>query len=86
MYSQPHTLFAAEFMGSNNRLHGKITHVEGGRARIAGAKWALWGKATGDIRVGQEGTAVIRVERLHFAETTEDNFIELPLLHQHVLG
>ena len=86
MYSQPSTLFAAEFMGSNNRLHGKITHVEGGRARIAGAKWALWGKPSGDVRVGQDGTAVIRVERMNIADTADDNALELPLLTSMYLG
>ncbi len=28
MYGNPATLFAAEFMGSNNRLHGKVTALE----------------------------------------------------------
>ncbi len=34
MYGSPATLFAAEFMGSNNRLHGKVMALENGRARI----------------------------------------------------
>jgi iron(III) transport system ATP-binding protein len=37
MYGSPKkTLFTAEFMGSNNRLHGKVTDVRDGRARIEG--------------------------------------------------
>ncbi len=36
MYGSPATLFAAEFMGSNNRLHGKVMALENGRARIEG--------------------------------------------------
>ncbi len=28
MYGSPATLFAAEFMGSNNRLHGKVMALE----------------------------------------------------------
>ena len=40
MYGSPATLFAAEFMGSNNRLHGKVTAVgssgRGGQRRPAG--------------------------------------------------
>ena len=43
MYGSPRTLFAAEFMGSNNRLHGTVTDLDNGRARIEGASWALWG-------------------------------------------
>ncbi|MBX4426213.1 ABC transporter ATP-binding protein, partial [Mycobacterium tuberculosis] len=30
MYGSPATLFAAEFMGSNNRLHGKVMALENG--------------------------------------------------------
>ncbi|STR70585.1 ABC transporter ATP-binding protein [Raoultella ornithinolytica] len=86
MYGNPATLFAAEFMGSNNRLHGKITDVMDGRARIEGASWALWGIADGRVSVGQEATAVIRVERLCLGATPQDNMLELPLLTSMYLG
>lgn len=39
MYGSPSTLFTAEFMGSNNRLHGKIIDVRDGKARIEGKDW-----------------------------------------------
>ncbi|MDU2541707.1 MAG: ABC transporter ATP-binding protein [Klebsiella sp.] len=64
MYGSPATLFAAEFMGSNNRLHGKVTALENGRARVEGASWTLWGRAGEGVSVGEPATAVIRVERL----------------------
>ena len=86
MYGNPATLFAAEFMGSNNRLHGKITDVVDGRARIEGASWALWGMADGRVNVGQDATAVIRVERLCLGATPQDNMLELPLLTSMYLG
>ncbi|MBP2167868.1 iron(III) transport system ATP-binding protein [Erwinia toletana] len=86
MYGTPSTLFAAEFMGSNNRLHGKITEVAEGKARIEGAKWALWGRAGAGVSVGQHATAVIRVERLHFSESPAENSLELPLLTSMYLG
>ncbi|MCU5773985.1 ABC transporter ATP-binding protein [Erwiniaceae bacterium BAC15a-03b] len=86
MYGTPQTLFAAEFMGSNNRLHGKITDVAEDRARIAGANWALWGRAGAGVTVGQDATAVIRVERLHFSESPVENSLELPLLTSMYLG
>ena len=69
MYGNPATLFAAEFMGSNNRLHGKITDVVDGR-----------------VNVGQDATAVIRVERLCLGATPQDNMLELPLLTSMYLG
>ncbi|WP_202979904.1 hypothetical protein, partial [Xylella fastidiosa] len=56
------TLFTAEFMGSNNRLDGKVTEVRDGQARIEGRGWALWGKAGEGVTAGQDATAVIRVD------------------------
>lgn len=86
MYGNPTTLFAAEFMGSNNRLRGKVTALENGRARIEGASWALWGMAGEGVSVGQQATAVIRVERLRLGSSPEDNMLELPLLTSMYLG
>ncbi|WP_159872430.1 MULTISPECIES: ABC transporter ATP-binding protein [unclassified Raoultella] len=86
MYGNPTTLFAAEFMGSNNRLRGKITALESGRARIEGASWALWGMAGEGVSIGEEATAVIRVERLRLGSSPEDNMLELPLLTSMYLG
>lgn len=86
MYSQPSTLFAAEFMGSNNRLHGRITDVLNGRARIEGESWSLWGIAGSDLRAGQEATAVIRVERVQLVDAIDENVLELPLLTSMYLG
>ena len=86
MYGNPSTLFAAEFMGSNNRLHGKVTALEDGRARVEGASWALWGRAGEGVSVGQPATAVIRVERLRLDCSPQDNSLELPLLTSMYLG
>lgn len=86
MYGSPRTLFAAEFMGSNNRLHGTVTDLDNGRARIEGANWALWGMAGEGVSVGAEATAVIRVERLRIASSPEENMLELALLTSMYLG
>uniref|UniRef100_UPI003F56B22F ABC transporter ATP-binding protein n=1 Tax=Klebsiella aerogenes TaxID=548 RepID=UPI003F56B22F len=86
MYGNPATLFAAEFMGSNNRLHGKVTALEDGRARVEGASWALWGRAGEGVSIGQPATAVIRVERLRLDCSPQDNSLELPLLTSMYLG
>ncbi|MDR8433734.1 ABC transporter ATP-binding protein, partial [Acinetobacter baumannii] len=72
MYGSPATLFAAEFMGSNNRLHGKVMALENGRARIEGASWSLWGRAGEGVSVGEPATAVIRVERLQLDGAAQD--------------
>jgi len=73
-------------MGSNNRLHGKITELSNGRARIEGKDWALWGLAAEGVQVGQEATAVIRVEQVKLGDSAEGNQIELPLLTSMYLG
>lgn len=86
MYGSPRTLFAAEFMGSNNRLHGTVTDLDNGRARIEGASWALWGMAGEGVSVGAEATAIIRVERLRITSSPEENMLELALLTSMYLG
>lgn len=86
MYGSPRTLFTAEFMGSNNRLHGKITEVSEGKARIQGVDWALWGRAAEGVTVGQDATAVIRVERVRLTDGPEENALALPLLTSMYLG
>src|SRR6478736_994410 len=45
MYGQPETLFTADFMGSNNRLDGRIGDVRDGTASIEGDGWRLHGAA-----------------------------------------
>lgn len=86
MYGSPSTLFTAEFMGSNNRLFGKVTEVREGLARIEGKDWVLWGKAGEGVKVGQDATAVIRVERVRLGGDPQGNQIELPLLTCMYLG
>lgn len=86
MYGSPKTLFTAEFMGSNNRLHGKVTEVREGRARIEGKGWVLWGQAGEGVQSGDEATAVIRVERVAVVEGPGENQLELPLLTSMYLG
>ncbi|WP_196062695.1 MULTISPECIES: ABC transporter ATP-binding protein [unclassified Serratia (in: enterobacteria)] len=86
MYGSPATLFTAEFMGSNNRLFGKVTEIREGNARIEGKDWGLWGKAGAGLITGQEATAVIRVERVRLGEDPQGNQISLPLLTSMYLG
>ena len=86
MYGTPKSLFTAEFMGSNNRLNGQISELKDGYARIQGSSWTLWGKPVGDLSIGQEVTAIIRVEQVKLNDTSEENYLELPLLTKMYLG
>ena len=47
LYGQPRTLFVADFMGSNNKLEGKVVERRGAAALLAGDGWQLWGEARG---------------------------------------
>jgi iron(III) transport system ATP-binding protein len=86
MYGSPATLFCAEFMGSNNRLAGKVTSIEGGWARVDGDGWSLKGRAGEGISVGSDAIAVVRVEQVRLTEGDITNGLELPLLTSMYLG
>ncbi len=73
MYENPRTIFAAEFMGSNNRLTGAVAEVRGAMARIAGANWELWGQLRSDRRAGDAATAVIRIEKTRITDQPAEN-------------
>ena len=85
MYETPDTLFTAEFMGSNNRLPGKVTSRDGSRVslRIDGAP--MQGVARG-VNTGLDVTTMIRVEEVKVSATQVENAIELPLLTCMYLG
>ncbi len=86
MYNSPQTLFTADFMGSNNKLAGKVAQMEGGNALLAGEGWQLWGRAKASARQGADGTGMVRVERVRLAEGPGDNRIEPELSTSMFLG
>jgi iron(III) transport system ATP-binding protein len=86
MYSNPSTLFTADFMGSNNRLTGLVAEIRGGAALLQGDGWALWGLARPSARAGAEGTAMIRLERIRLADGPGDNHVEASLTTSMYLG
>src|SRR5690349_17935279 len=59
MYGRPATLFTAEFMGSNNRIEGRVAEIAGGRARLAGDGWSLAGEARGALQAGQTAVGLV---------------------------
>jgi iron(III) transport system ATP-binding protein len=86
MYANPQTLFTADFMGSNNRLQGKVASVAGSDATLAGDGWTLRGKAKPSARQGSEGTGLIRLENVRVAEGPGDNRIQPDLKTSMFLG
>jgi iron(III) transport system ATP-binding protein len=79
IYDRPRTLFAAEFMGSNNRLQGKVVERRNDMARIAGSGWELWGQLRGDPPAGSEATAIIRLERTRIQQSGGQNCLAAKL-------
>jgi len=86
MYSDPATLFTADFMGSNNRLAGKIVEITNGAALLEGAGWKLWGAAKASAQPGTPGVGMIRLERIRIAEGPGDNRIAADLTTSMYLG
>ncbi|MGA8032854.1 MAG: ABC transporter ATP-binding protein [Casimicrobiaceae bacterium] len=86
MYSDPATLFAADFMGSNNRLTGRIAEIRNGAALLEGDGWRLWGTARSGAAAGADGTGMIRLERIGIAAAPGDNRIAAMLLTSMYLG
>src|SRR4030095_8705648 len=76
MYSDPVTLFTADFMGSNNRLTGRIAELRNGSALLEGDGWKLWGLAREGTAAGTDGTAMIRLERIRLTDGPGDNRLE----------
>ena len=87
MYGSPRTLFTAEFMGSNNRLDGKISSVSGQTAAINVGGTTFNGLARcGDKASGAGGSGVIRLESVKLAETGGDNRMQFDLVTSMFLG
>jgi iron(III) transport system ATP-binding protein len=62
IYSRPGSFYAADFLGSNNILAGRILR-NGSATQLAGDGWALDGVAM-DAGSGSTGKAVVRVEQI----------------------
>ena len=85
MYETPDTLFTAEFMGSNNRLPGKVVSRNGAAVQLVVDGVALHGTARG-ANTGDVVQPLIRVEEVRISPTPVDNALELPLLTCMYLG
>ena len=86
MYNGPQTLFTADFMGSNNRLVGKVAQMADGKALLEGEGWKLWGRSRPSTKSGGEGTGMIRLERVKIAQGPGENRIEPELTTSMFLG
>ncbi|HEX3341059.1 MAG TPA: ABC transporter ATP-binding protein [Pseudolabrys sp.] len=86
LYNEPATLFAAEFMGSNNRLDGKLLENSGGRATIELFGERLSGIARTKAAAGGKATGIVRIERVRCASSPGANRLKMQLKAPMYLG
>jgi len=86
LYNEPATLFAAEFMGSNNRLDGKLLENSGGRATIELFGERLSGIARTKAAAGEKATGIVRIERVRCASSPGANRLKMQLKAPMYLG
>jgi iron(III) transport system ATP-binding protein len=86
MYSAPETLFTADFMGSNNRLPGRVAEIRDGAALLEGDGWRLWGTAKPSATRGSDAVGMIRLERIRVAAGPGDNRLQADLTTSMYLG
>jgi iron(III) transport system ATP-binding protein len=86
LYKAPATLFAAEFMGSNNRLEGTLVENAGTRAVMEVAGTRLEGVARTPAGIGDRATGVIRLERVLLGGGPGPNRLLMTLKAQMFVG
>ena len=86
LYNEPSKLFSAEFMGSNNRLEGKLVENSGGKAMIEVMGERLTGLSRTKAAAGEKAAGVIRIERVHCASSPGPNRVKMELKAPMYLG
>jgi iron(III) transport system ATP-binding protein len=86
LYNEPESLFAAEFMGSNNRLDGTLLDVADGRATMDINGVRIEGVARTRTPPGMKATGIIRLERMRIADSAGPNRIAMQLQTPMYLG
>jgi iron(III) transport system ATP-binding protein len=86
LYNDPATLFAAEFMGSNNRLEGKLLEKANGYATLEVFGERLSGMARTNAAVGETAVGIIRLERMRCVSEPGPNRLPMRLEAPMYLG
>jgi len=86
LYNRPSSLFAAEFMGSNNRFAGTLKEKFGERGALMVEGVRLDGMLCSNATVGGAATGVIRLERVRVTDGAWPNRIPMTLQTQMYLG
>ena len=86
LYNKPATLFAAEFMGSNNRLDGTLAEISGAHATMHVFGERISGMAHTKAAVGGKATGIIRLESVRCASVPGPNRLKMQLKAPMYLG
>jgi len=86
LYAQPATLFAAQFMGNNNRLEGSLVERADKRAVIDVMGVRLEGVAGTTAAIGDKATGIIRLEKVTLGGGPGANRILMSLKAQMFVG
>ncbi|MCD4483273.1 ABC transporter ATP-binding protein [Chromobacterium vaccinii] len=86
LYSQPASLYSAQFMGANNTLSATVAASEGDSVILNGDGWQLRATARQPLPAGSQAQAVIRLERLRVRDEPGHNRLPARLLTSMYLG
>jgi iron(III) transport system ATP-binding protein len=88
IYSNPTTYYAAEFLGANNVIKGRMQTLDGPRGIIGGDGWALPGvvREAAGLSSASDATAVIRVEQIQVSAQARPDAVEMTLADSIYLG
>ncbi|AMJ61134.1 ABC transporter ATP-binding protein [Bosea sp. PAMC 26642] len=85
IYENPRDRYVAEFLGSNNLLHGKARTEAGGATSIHGADWQLTGRAQ-DGMASEAAVAVVRVDKVRIVDGPGQNRVPVEIEARIYLG
>jgi iron(III) transport system ATP-binding protein len=74
LYERPATLFASEFMGTNNTLSVAVAERRAGRARVTLGQHSLWGTDRAESGTAKgDAKGVIRIEAVRLVDGAGEN-------------
>ncbi len=86
LYGAPQTLYAAEFMGSNNRFEATVEQVGADSVRVQSPLGPLLAQSRGPLKAGDKAQVVIRLERVGVADEAGPNRLRAKMATSMYLG
>jgi iron(III) transport system ATP-binding protein len=86
LYTEPQSLFVANFMGVNNTLKGRVVERREGEARLEVGGLSLWGRHPAKTGESEGATGVIRVEEVGLASGPGENRLAAQLTSSIYVG